>query len=57
MAKGQKHFFRNGTMHVGGTHKDAQGRLMSGARHTASSKYLYHMKDLSPTAQKKAKKA
>jgi hypothetical protein len=57
MAKGQKHFFRNGTQHKGGTHKDAQGRLMSGARHTASSKYLFHMKELSPTAQKKARTA
>lgn len=57
MAKGQKHFFRNGTQHKGGTHKDAQGRLMSGARHTASSKYLFHMKELSPSAQKKARTA
>jgi len=56
MAKGQKHYMRDGTEHKGGTHKDAKGRLMSGARHTASSKFLYHLKDLSPTAKKKAKK-
>lgn len=56
MAKGQKHYFRDGRLHTGGTHKDARGRLMSGARHTSSSKYLYHMKELSPTAQKKARK-
>jgi hypothetical protein len=30
---------------------------MSGAKHTANSKYLVHMKDLSAAAKKKAKKA
>jgi len=54
MAKNMRHFFRDGTEHKGGTHKDAKGRLMSGTRHTASSKYLYHMNELSKTAQKKA---
>lgn len=56
MAKGQKHYMRDGTEHKGATHKDASGRLMSGARHTAGSKFIYHLKDLSPTAKKKAKK-
>ena len=37
-------------------HKDAKGRPMSGAKHTSSSKYLYHFKDLSATAKKKAKR-
>lgn len=55
MAKGVKHYFRDGTEHKGGTHKDAKGRIMSGARHTANSKFLYHMSDLSATAKKKAK--
>lgn len=55
MAKGVKHYFRDGTEHKGGTHKDAKGRLMSGARHTKNSKYLYHKNELSKTAQKKAK--
>lgn len=54
MAKNMRHFFRDGTEHKGGTHKDAKGRLMSGARHTGSSKFLYHMAELSKTAQKKA---
>ncbi len=56
MAKGVKHYFKDGTEHKGATHKDAKGRVMSGARHTANSKYLVHMKDLSATAKKKAKK-
>ena len=55
MAKGVKHYFRNGMEHKGGTHKDAKGRVMSGSRHTANSKYLYHLKELSPAAQKKAR--
>ena len=56
MAKGVKHYFKNGKEHKGATHKDAKGRVMSGARHTDSSKFLVHMKDLSATAKKKARK-
>jgi hypothetical protein len=56
MAKGVKHYFKNGKEHKGATHKDAKGKVMSGAKHTASSKYLVHRKDLSPTAKKMAKK-
>ena len=55
--KGVKHYPKNGTLYKGATHKDGKGKLMSGAKHTASSKYLFHMKDLSKTAQAKAKKA
>jgi hypothetical protein len=57
MAKGVKHYFKNGKEHKGATHKDAKGRVMSGKTHTASSKFLVHMKDLSDTAKKKAKSA
>ena len=46
MAKGVKHYFKNGKEHKGSTHKDAKGRLMSGKKHTASSKYLVHKKQL-----------
>jgi hypothetical protein len=46
MAAGVKHYFKNGKEYKGATHKDAKGKLMSGAKHTASSKYLYHKKDL-----------
>ena len=56
MAKGGKHYFKNGKEHKGATHKDAKGKVMSGAKHTASSKYLVHRKDLSPTAKKMVKK-
>ena len=56
MAKGVKHYYKDGTEHKGGMHKDAKGKLMSGAKHTKSSKYLFHFKELSATAQKKAKK-
>ena len=55
MAKGVKHYFRDGTEHKGGTHKMPDGSLHSGARHTKNSKRLYHFKDLSKTAKKKAK--
>ena len=55
--KGVKHYFKNGKEYKGKTHKDAKGKLMSGAKHTKNSKYLVHMKDLSAVAKKKAKKA
>ena len=55
MAKGVKHYFKNGKEHTGAIHK-ANGRVMSGAKHTASSKFLFHMKDLSASAKKVAKK-
>lgn len=56
MAKGVKHYYKDGTEHNGGMHKDDKGRLMSGAKHTKSSKYLFHFKDLSETAKKKARR-
>ena len=46
MAKGVKHYFKNGKEHKGATHKDAKGRVMSGAKHTASSKFLTHRKPM-----------
>ena len=51
-----KHYFSDGTPFTGKTHKDASGRAMSGARHTSTSKYLFHMNELSATAKKRAKK-
>ena len=44
MAAGVKHYFQDGTEYKGATHKDANGRLMSGKTHTASSKFLVHKK-------------
>ena len=52
MAKNMRHFFRNGKEHKGATHKDSGGKLMSGAKHTATSKFLVHMSGLSATAKK-----
>ena len=54
MAKNMKHYFRNGKEHKGATHKTG-GKLMSGAKHTASSRNLVHLNDLSATAKKIAK--
>jgi hypothetical protein len=54
MGKGMKHYFRDGTEHTGGTHKMPNGQLHSGARHTANSKRLFHLNELSKTAKKKA---
>jgi|TARA_B100001939_G_C16710300_1_gene516734 hypothetical protein len=56
MGKGMKHYFRDGTEHKGGTHKMPNGQLHSGARHTANSKRLFHLNELSKTAKKKAMK-
>lgn len=56
MAKGMAHYFRDGSKHKGGTHKMPDGKLQSGAKHTASSKNLYHYSELSKTAQAKARK-
>jgi hypothetical protein len=53
MAVGVKHYFKNGTEYKGPTHKDSKGMLMSGAKHTASSKNLYHKKDMSSNPKKK----
>tara|TARA_R100001510_G_C7641984_1_gene199567 strand:- start:924 stop:1100 length:177 start_codon:yes stop_codon:yes gene_type:complete len=55
MAKGVAHYFKDGTRHSGGTHKMADGSLHSGARHTKNSKPLFHFKDLSDRAKKKAR--
>ena len=53
--KGVPHFLKNGTPHgkggMGSTHKMKDGTLHSNKTHTATSKPLFHMKELSPTAQ------
>jgi len=56
MAVGMKHYFKNGKEYKGKTHKDAKGKLMSGAKHSKTSKYLVHFKDLSAATKKVAKK-
>ena len=54
MAKGVKHYFKDGTEHKGGMHKMPNGEVHSGETHGKNSKRLYHLKDLSATAKKKA---
>ena len=53
--KNVKHYKRNGTLFTGKSHKMADGTLHSGKTHTKTSVKLYHLKDLSATAKKKAK--
>jgi len=55
MAKGVKHYLRDGTEWKGGIHKMANGVLHTGKTHTKNSKRLYHFKDLSDRAKKKAR--
>tara|TARA_R100001509_G_scaffold87687_1_gene49958 strand:- start:1043 stop:1219 length:177 start_codon:yes stop_codon:yes gene_type:complete len=56
MAKGVKHYFRDGTEHKGTMHKMANGQLHTGKTHTKTSKRLFHFADLSMVAKKKARK-
>jgi len=55
MGKGQKHYLKNGTEFTGKTHKMSNGSMHTGLKHTKGSKVVVHLKDLSKTAQKKAK--
>ena len=54
MAKGVKHYFRDGTEHKGGMHKMLNGQLHSGKTHGKTSVKLFHFEDLSKTAKEKA---
>ena len=56
MAKGVKHYFRDGTEHKGAMHKMANGQLHTGKTHTKTSKRRFHFSELSMTAKKKARK-
>ena len=55
MAKGVPHYFKDGKEHKGGMHKMPNGQLHSGKTHGKNSKRLFHFKELSATAKKKAK--
>ncbi len=55
MAEGTKHYFADGREYKGGTHKMPNGETHSGSMHTRNSKKLFHFKDLSDKAKKKAK--
>ena len=53
--KGVKHYKKDGTEHKGGTHKMPDGSLHTGKTHSKTSVKLFHFKDLSAAAKKKAK--
>ena len=53
--KGVKHYKRDGTLYTGSSHKMPNGDLHTNASHTKTSVKLFHLKDLSKTAQIKAK--
>ena len=55
MAKGVKHYKKDGTVYTGGTHRMQDGSLHSGSRHSSSSTRLYHFGQLSKAAQRKAR--
>ena len=57
MAKNMDHYYRDGTKCTGKVHKMPDGTLHSGATHTKTSKPLFHLKELSKTAQKRAMEA
>ena len=54
MAKGVKHYKRDGTEWTGATHKMPDGSLHSGKTHGKTSVKLFHFEDLSKTAKEKA---
>jgi len=56
MAKGIKHYKRDGTEYKGGSHKMPNGDVHSGKTHSKTSQKLFHFKNLSKKAKLKAKK-
>jgi hypothetical protein len=55
VAKGVKHYFKDGAEHKGGMHKHPDGTLMTGKNMSRTSKKLYHYGDLSKKAKEKAR--
>ena len=56
MAKGVKHYFKDGKSHKGLSHKMPNGQLHSGKTHGKTSQRLFHYGELSKKAQAKARK-
>ena len=54
--KGVKHYKKDGTLHTGSTHKMPNGSLHTNKTHTKTSVKLFHLKELSDTVKKKARK-
>ena len=50
------HYFKDGKKYRGGVHK-MNGQIHTGTRHSASSKQVVHIKDLSERAKKVARKS
>jgi len=57
MAKGVKHYTRDGKVHRGNMHKMPNGQMHTGAKHSANSKKLFHFGELSKSAQTVARKS
>ena len=57
MAKGVNNYYKDGKAHTGGMHKHPDGTLMTGKTMSSKSKKLFHYKDLSKTAQNKARES
>ena len=53
--KGVKHYKKDGTEYKGVSHKMPNGTVHTNKAHTKTSVKLFHLKDLSKTAQIKAK--
>ena len=54
MAKGVKHYKKDGTVHKGSMHKMPNGQLHTNKSHTKTSVRLFHFGELSKKAKKKA---
>ena len=54
MAKGVKHYKRDGTLWTGNTHKMPDGSLHTNKTNSKTSVKLYHYKDLAKKAKEKA---
>jgi hypothetical protein len=55
MGMGVKHYYKDGKEHKGGYHKMPDGSLHSGAKHTKSSKPLFHYGDLPQKSKRTAR--
>tara|TARA_B110000285_G_C14982681_1_gene542226 strand:- start:35 stop:217 length:183 start_codon:yes stop_codon:yes gene_type:complete len=55
MAKGVNHYFRDGKMHKGATHKHPDGTMMTGAAMGSKSQKLFHYGDLNKTSKNAAR--
>jgi len=54
MAKGVKHYKKDGAIFTGAVHKMPDGTVHTGIKHGKTSVRVFHFKDLSKTSQKRA---